>query len=133
MRPSFTNKKVGTMTQEAYVSLETAKLLNKKGFKGEWDKHYWGYEEGEEFLTEGSFDSWYDYPAPTQQVVMRWLREEHKIFINVDYSYICEQFSHAVIWEKFSHAVNNMHTDYIFTSYEEACEEGIKYCLENLI
>lgn len=117
------------MIQEAYVSFETAKLLKEKGFDGEFHKHYWGYEEGREFLTEGSFNSEYDYPAPTQQVTMRWLREVHSIFLSIqqhiDMSYVWYIYADGVPRGCDRESHNN--------SYEDACEAAIKYCLTNLI
>ena len=52
------------MITEDYINLEIAKLLNTKDFKGEFHKHYWGYEPGKEFLTDSSFNPEYDDPAP---------------------------------------------------------------------
>ena len=116
------------MITEDYVSYETAKLLKEKGFKGEFHKHYWGYENGKEFLTEGSFNPEYDYSAPTLQVTMKWLREVHNLSVEV-YRTACGYVGCIV-------AIPNG-TDIKFsgqyTKWEYACESAIKYCLKNLI
>jgi hypothetical protein len=121
------------MTKEDYVSFEVAKLLNAKGFKGEFHKYYWGYEPGKEILTDGSFDPEYDYPAPTLQMAMKWLREEHKIAINIGWDEVFEENFQwwCIILSQNSGKILR-ESEYCKT-YEEACEAAIKYCLENLI
>ena len=122
------------MITEDYVSFETAKLLKEKGFDeycGYYDKtgEYWDYKtfnhKGDEYIS-----------APTLQMAMKWLRDVHKKVINVDYIDFLE---HGEVW---SYSVLDRNTFHEFTeksesftehSYEEACEEGIKYCLKNLI
>ena len=122
------------MITEDYVSFETAKLLKEKGFDeycGYYNKtgEYWDYKtfnhKGDEYIS-----------APTLQMAMKWLRDVHKKVINVDYIDFLE---HGEVW---SYSVLDRNTFHEFTeksesftehSYEEACEEGIKYCLENLI
>ena len=64
--------------KEQYVSIDVAKLLarfpeTEKSL--DWNRHYWGYKTGEEFLSTSLYNRDYDYPAPTHQVVFRWLRE----------------------------------------------------------
>lgn len=123
------------MITEDYVSFEIAKLLNTKGFKGEFHKHYWGYESGKEFLTEGPFNSEYDYPAPTLSIVMKWLRKEKDVQIEIT-------IVGTDTWEtptKWTYGFRCQTKDVIdrrqadFSLYEEAAEAAIKYCLENLI
>ena len=122
------------MITEDYVSFETAKLLKEKGFDeycGYYNKtgEYWDYKtfnhKGDEYIS-----------APTLQMAMKWLRDVHKKVINVDYIDFLE---HGEVW---SYSVLDRNTFHEFTeksesftehSYEEACEEGIKYCLEKLI
>ena len=122
------------MITEDYVSFEIAKLLKEKGF-----------DEGCSFIvntiSKGVMPvSWpttnsdiEDAKAclialPTLQMVMKWLREEHRIFLNV--SYIPEHcaFTYRVI----SPSGETKFVTYVDT-YEQACEAAIKYCLENLI
>ncbi len=123
-----------TTITEDYVSLETAKLLNIKGFKGVFHKHYWGYEPGKEFLTDGSFNPEYDYPAPTLQMTMKWLRERKQIFIHIQRC----KFKFFFTIERMDEPSENEYSlghfkEFERSTYEEACESAIKYCLENLI
>lgn len=127
------------MITEDYVSFETAKLLNTKGFKGEFHKHYWGYEPGKEFLTDGSFNPEYDYPAPTLQMAMKWLREVHNIYIQImlDSWALGDHSGYYIVIQKTDsdfEEVSPVDIDVVFfQTYEEACETAIKYCLEKLI
>ena len=158
------------MTEEAYVSFETAKLLKEKGFDGRcykvWEKHYGSeptilaapvFVEGETTVDRESVDSAAKYMmniyslhnrvdgylAPTQQMAMRWLREEHKIDICIEphvYNAVEQKTSSYVFVFWTDDNLNEPWTwkedveyqkDY--PTYEEACEAAIKYCLENLI
>ena len=120
------------MITEDYVSFETAKLLNTKGFKGEFHKHYWGYEPGKEFLTDGSFNPEYDYPAPTLQMAMKWLREVHNIYIQImlDSWALGDRSGYYIVIQKTDsdfEEVSPVDIDEVFfQTYEEACEIAIK-------
>lgn len=125
------------MITEDYVSLEVAKLLKQKDFKGEFHKHYWGYEPRKEFLSDYSFNPEYDYPAPTLAVAMKWLREVHNyhICISID-SYVEPYNNEYYIFirrrkDRFEEV--SPCEQVFFETYEEAAEAAIKYCLENLI
>ena len=120
------------MITEDYVSFEIAKLLNTKGFKGEFHKHYWGYKPGKEFLTDGSFNPEYDYPAPTLQIVMKWLRENHKLHIVPAIEYK-DNIPYYYCGIEFLNTFDTMIDDTYYEKAENACEAAIKYCLENLI
>ena len=135
---------------EDYVSFETAKLLKEKGFD---EKCISVYHDGELQLVSslGLFCSMgYDeqiltytnseckwspimISAPTLQMAMKWLREVHKIAINIGWS---DVFEENYQWWCI---ILNQNTGEILReseyhkTYEEACEMAIKYCLENLI
>ena len=146
------------MNTEDYVSFETAKLLKEKGFN-EWCFKCYGiavlhngadisFDEECELKDEGRENEieyveggrLYDYAsnnrenvrvvwaAPTLWAAMKWLREVHHIFIRVIQSHIeycvCEIYYNSSSCYAFRTS---------FDSYEEACEEAIKYCLEKLI
>lgn len=121
------------MITEDYVSFETAKLLKEKGFDeycGYYssDGEYWGYytynHRGKDYIS-----------APTLQMAMKWLREEKDVQIEISivgtdtwksptkwmYGFRCQT----------KDVIDRRNAD--FSSYEEACEAAIKYCLENLI
>lgn len=124
------------MITENYVSFETAKLLKEKGFDAKCD---YLYVDGELVRARGWACNWNqgetlftDYKnecsAPTLQMAMKWLREEHNIFIRIIQSHIeycsCEIYYNKVQYYQFRES---------FNSYEEAADAAIKYCLENLI
>ena len=127
------------MIKEAYVSFETAKLLKEKGFEEECMYFYDWDEENEIYricsnggsCNETRFSSYYS--MPTQQRAMRWLREVHNIHIDT-----CSIWD-AIHWlyQVFVITPRTAHNSYVdkmlYTSYEQAVEAAIKYCLENLI
>ena len=137
------------MITEDYVSFETAKLLKEKGFDTVV-RHYYQkiddditYHIGD-FLNWNVFDMWYS--MPTLQMAMKWLREVHKLVIcaeigNENYTGNTD-YSNPDIWYWFFDITNekgvviDTESDFVlneYATYEEACEAGIKYCLENLI
>lgn len=116
------------MITEDYVSFETAKLLKEKGFDGKChlsqDCVETKYEEGGDWISETTTT----IGIPTLQMTMKWLREVHKLYMYTAFSGMEE------VW--FSRIYDNdKHLKDLddFNTYEEACEEAIKYCLENLI
>jgi len=137
------------MIEEAYVSFETAKLLKEKGFDSNDVGSFGGfysercYESGYGVITQSGQEVGivYDdltnseldhdkYLRPTQQMAMRWLREVHHLLIKIIWTGYEGLFS----WD-----IDNMYNgdwkniDKEYSSYEEAVEESIKYCLTNLI
>ena len=128
------------MITEDYVSFETAKLLKEKGFDS--DINLWYDEDGVKFFTnkyEISSDwrvrqNQNVYLCPTLQTAMKWLREVHKLSIEPYYSEVLTwvvDIKHIGKYTSLSEfeAVRDKNYD----SYEQTCEAGIKYCLENLI
>ena len=135
------------MTQEDYVSFETAKLLKEKGFDECCNLHYHYNESFNKwFQTSEYIDSRfkkYYYPCPTLQMVMKWLRKEHNKIVIPGIS-LDDRTSGTInyyivgIWYipknnggAFCYTSPTPYGGY--SSFEEACEAGIKYCLENLI
>lgn len=119
------------MITEDYVSFETAKLLKEKGF----DENTYAC-----FSNDGK-ETYYGYRAvdndimrPTLQMAMKWLREVHNKSIEIrsqglkatSIGWIVEIYNLANQDEEFHHP-------YTFSTYEDAAESAIKYCLENLI
>ena len=123
------------MIVEDYVSFETAKLLKEKGFD---EPCIWAYDPYAVSFSKNYCEpknselNEYEYSKPTLQRVMKWLREVHHIFIDVDWN---DNYYFILITDMIT-------KDYVketnlpseeFSTYEEACESAIKYCLENLI
>lgn len=144
------------MINEDYVTFETAKLLKEKGFVVPYDSFRGVYINGE-FLRrdpgQGFLHNIGDeiIEVCSLQMAMKWLREVHKKFIDVySYSDSFDEFIHGWSffirplkyvenigwnWDDSFKAVTdkNMSDDKTYKTYEEACEAGIKHCLENLI
>lgn len=138
--------------KEDYVSYEVAKLLKEKGFDNiELDLWYL-QEQGKECFTMKAiphyelryFESkgYNYYPCPTQQMAMQWLREVAQIHIitlpyapidrppyhpgEADIVYIAQIFRGIIPLDEVGRSI-------IKLTPEDAYEEAIKYCLENLI
>ena len=113
------------MITENYVSFETAKLLKEKGFDvDECEVHY-----------DPEDHTQYDI---TQQMAMKWLREEHNLVVSVEPEINTDsELDLFYVFKIFE--IKNTLTRLIYNgyelcdSYEEACEAAIKYCLENLV
>ena len=120
------------MIQEDYVSFETAKLLEEKGFNRVVFKnspHYAYNADGQ--LSGPSWDA--EYPAPTLQMAMKWLREKYNLEIYPYHNFYNPKWWFEIIEYPNPVAKYGLGEDEEFDTYEEACEAAIKYCLENLI
>ena len=142
------------MITEDYVSYEVAKLLREKGF----NEYCWKlYELGDgdiipvllngfELSEESSF--WNNKylelykkehcyindicSAPTHQMVMKWLREVYNIVISIFPTIETD----VIVREDYNYTIYKNRTAIYQNSsltYEQSCEESIKYTLENLI
>ena len=130
---------------EDYVSFEVAKLLKEKGFKGDIHAYYHIWDNGNKVCSVQEFshsEAPHLYiPAPTHQMVMKWLREEYKIAINIriackkTISYIFDICDFEIIHpnEFVGGTIDLREQQFDFKSYEEAVEAALKYSLENLI
>jgi hypothetical protein len=113
------------MITEDYVSFEIAKLLKEKGF--DWNC------ESKKFYPEPYYDQ--ESPdgvySPTLQMACKWLREVHGLFIEMhiqnDGSYI------GYIYNTNGFGLIGWDKRRVSSSYEQACEAAIKYCLKNVI
>lgn len=123
------------MITEDYVSFETAKLLKEKGFdepchalyhNGE-DKIFFGLDVDSYHNTNLNVDC---YACPTLQMAMKWLREVHKIHIEIGYNI---GYFPVCISIKTNEPIPYKPMQGKDFTYEEACEAAIKYCLKNLI
>lgn len=138
------------MTQEDYVSFETAKLLKEKGFNCPckvWYSEYTSqFFRGEkytsiEFDDHNRFDENYKFIcyAPTLQRVMKWLREVHNLHIEVyrtacGYLYIISRVpTGSDLYSDGDAYDGDDENSGQWTTCEKACEAAIKYCLENLV
>ncbi|MEE3491205.1 MAG: hypothetical protein VZR10_10065 [Methanobrevibacter sp.] len=133
------------MITENYVSLEIAKSLKQNGFNEDTDYIYYYYESDDDYCFEkllpgDKFDEDKMLHCPTIAVAMKWLRKKHNVFISpvfVDESYEGAEKVEPyygftvedVSSKKFLATSKSTHYD----EPEDACEDGIKYCLEHKI
>lgn len=138
------------MIKEDYVSFEIAKLLKENGFEQNTNLLPYYTDNGNLFTGDinTSHIRYYNAAsAPTLQMVMKWMREVHNlhicIFIGEDYS---KDADGNIVdrWQFWTYNITNIWGDMVYDaydkfdcteyqSYEEAYNDAIKYCLENLI
>ena len=134
---------------EDFVTFDIAKKLKEKGFKEKCYAYY--FPKGSElFFNHNPFrggiveDCLYSnnslpnecmasdfVDAPTISQVLKWLREEKKIHIDIDiwgrtwgYDIIKLTSGNSLHWTAYNVNINN---------YEQAALAGIEYVLDNLI
>lgn len=138
------------MVEEDYVSYETAKLLKEKGFDAENVSKIGGYYidhyhtgqyvsiDTKSMMLNKTLEDW-EYLRPTLQMARKWLWQEHKLHVEPTMTIEKLGFTFLNKWHCFVMRVDNKNQTNLkcigedFGSYEEACEFGIKYCLEKLI
>ena len=104
---------------EDFVSMNIIEKLKEKGYP---IKHY---TEGKFGLTELK-----EVPiAPTIYQVLKWLREEKKIHICIDFDKDMNWYYQIAIYDSTDIASDG----YGFKSYEDAVLAGIEYVLDNII
>lgn len=135
-----------------FVNFETAKKLKEKGFNQPCLAHYtngtfeYNIEYCDAAILQDLYQNWGNnagcfVDAPTISQVLKWLREDKNIFIELEYinqntcgCIIIEQKTGGLIakwdFDKFQYAEKN---PLVGNTYEEASLAGIKYCLDNLI
>ena len=121
------------MIKEAYCSYEVSKLLKEKGFNelctakyctdGRFDRSFYYYKNSE--INKDA------YNAPTQQLAMQWLREVQYLWIDID-PLTNHKWTWS-IWFMNDPKLKIGESSQVISTYEEACEAAIKYCLTNLI
>lgn len=150
------------MIAEDYVSFEVAKFLKEKGFdnlcRSYWsDTHSLSFEHTKWFVSYDN-DSVY-LLRPTLQMTMKWIQETFNIVIipNYEYEYDSTPWCYKIFklgehgkpervavkgvsYDKDDNPTEHIigYRDYErsykdYATKEEAIEEGIKYCLENLV
>ena len=125
------------MLTEDYCSYEVAKLLDKKGFREYCEAIYFILENGDYRWSKIDIpirDCSTCKPAailcPTHQMAIKWLRCKG-IYIEIDilgktnikYGFTILKFNEGEIYSD----------DKIYTTFEEAVEAALKYCLTELI
>ena len=128
------------MITEDYVSTEVARLLKEKGFNQPLLTFYvcvdnnYSNKVSVMAFTDDTIENNSDLYvlAPTLQMAMKWLRKVQGLNIEIITYWIKDK--NMVYGNRIVH--NNAvlkEIDTAYNSYEQACEEAIKYCLETLI
>lgn len=140
------------MIKEDCVSWDTGKLMGENGFDQDYPSAYYDYR-----IIDGVYIA--PVPRPTLQTATKWIQETFNIVIIPNYEYECDSTPwcykifkleengkpERVAVKGVSYDKDNNPTEHIvgyrdyersykdYSTKEEAIEEGIKYCLENLI
>ena len=136
---------------EDFVTFEIAKKLKEKGFKEKCLCHYIGEDivyniespiaNNQMWFSHNSYDNiWHrdNIDAPTISQVLKWLRKEKDIHIEIflyngTYSYIAKSITKISEDDYFHQCLNEDTTNMEYENYEEAELAGIEYVLNNLI
>ncbi len=106
--------------EEQLISFETAKLAKGRGFKKEWCSI--AYKEDKKlYMDTGLYTN---YPAPTQSLLQKWLREKHRI-------YVIPLFDEPYGWTiGINSKTVKFNLNLFFNTYEEALEKGLQESLK---
>ena len=125
------------------VPFELAKKLKEKGYPqrtfGDYDMIGSTYFEDGRYYKDGCICNKNDaYTAPQIHQVLKWLREEKKIYIVTDpfpsYSNVNNvTWVYKLKYNNDGDSINFKESLFSFGSYEEATTAGIEYALNNLI
>ena len=132
------------MITEDYVSFESAKLLKEKGFNEKCKRMFRvsknsspKFYDSSEWITNEDLCDLYQNcefaTIPTLQMAMKWLREIHGFDIDISIEYTNKKVYYYFILKTVIRDIDCLHSETNFESYEQACEDAIKYCLENLV
>ena len=123
------------MIVEQFVSFDTARMLKEAGFDVPCFNQYtdrgtvWHCDCPENFNISQCATS-----CPTQALAARWLREKHRIVVDVTF---IPPSVNGDVWQYFIGEMDDMvwegdfePSDRRYKTYEEALEEGLKRSLE---
>ena len=111
---------------EDFVTYELAVKLKRKGFDKD-TVHYYN-ELGQ--ICVSLVDEGYPYPCPTISQVLKWLREEKKLHIVIDFDGGMNWYYQIALYGLTTYEKESEHK---YNSYEQAVLAGIEYVLDNLI
>lgn len=130
---------------EDFVPFEIAKKLKEKGFREECLCHYIGEDlvyniespiaNNQLWFSHNKFDNiWHrdNIDAPTISQVLKWLRDEKKIYIMVDRSFSVRGWHYYIIDDDDFENPIQQEVEHN-RCYKQAAIAGIEYVLDNLI
>lgn len=128
---------------EDFVSIDLAKKLKEKGFKEECLCHYISNDivyniespiaNNQMWFCHNKYDNiWHrdNIDAPTISQVLKWLREEKRIAINIEF--VPHVWQYHIFDMSFEDRFKPCGKTF-YEKYEEAAVAGIEYVLDNLI
>lgn len=124
--------------QREIVTLEIAKELKDKGFR---EKAYAYYGKNEHcFIVHPAMDmndTEYRCTAPTISQVLRWLREEHKLFVAINlgfdgYNYAVDRIT-RILKDGRMEFQSCIACGYKYATYEHCALGAIERILDNLM
>lgn len=147
------------MITEDYCNYETAKLLKEKGFDWIVGRSFLEHDNCYAPCDPSEIQRKDAIAIPTLQMAMKWVQETFNIVIIPNYEYECDSTPwcykifklgengkpERVVVKGVSYDKDDNPTEHIvgyrdyersykdYATKEEACEAGIRYCLENLI
>ena len=127
--------------EEVRISYKTAKLAHDKGFdykddsmilvkstkRGDVYHNLKQVNYTVEDVKSVDRDSVIYYLAPTQSLLQKWLREEHKIHIQVNYLSLIKKYNTMIL----KTGIKGVHKKN-FDTYEESLEEGLFKALDEI-
>ena len=127
--------------EEDYVSFETSQLLKEKGFDV---PVYRGISINNLIITKKEPEDFNNKISaycsqPTLQMVMKWLRELYNLHCDISYHFRLGWYikitslKETVIDHDIEMKTYPIFNTIDYSSYEEACENAIRYCLKELI
>jgi len=120
------------MIKEQYISFDTARMLKDASFDVPCRRHYTKSGSTWETVVPETTDESRDFtwlPCPTQALAARWLREVYGFCISVDYWKPDDALFYCNITQ-FRYGTHRLRK--IYSSYEEALEDGIQDCLKRI-
>jgi hypothetical protein len=101
-------------------------------FEENWNDGFLTKKNGERCFgcskSQGYLDT---FSAPTQALLQKWLREEHKMIVEIIFDYEYEVWEFECFYpDSVDKAVTYYSDIFQFKTYEEALEAGLKQALE---
>lgn len=125
------------MIEESYVSFDTAKLLKEAGFRELTKTHYsnsrqvWETAMPVDYNDDLNCDT---CSRPTQALAARWLREVHRIVVDVTF---IPPSVNGDVWQYFIGDMDELvwkgdfePSERKYSTYEEALEEGLQEAIK---
>lgn len=117
---------------ENIVSFQVAKLAKEKGFSMGFTPTVYSPEGELVDLTLPQYRGFIPTQAPTQALLQKWLREEHKLYVTVDVCVYGDEGRYSAElsgYGKKSFMPVLLDGFTIYDTYEEALEEGLREAL----